>query len=163
LQEVTRRNWVLAASQEEIEAHVLGGEAGDFHHQHSMPNGLLDECLKSWTTHEQWRNQLLRFLQTHCAEGCRLAGYSVHCDRDVLRVQAPKVYAFLSHRILDVPSLDLVEWGLPALETDARMARMGGAFDGNHRAMSDTEAAIAKVKWYHAWLKDNFKQTSKYA
>ena len=31
---------------------------------------------------------------------------------------------------------------------------MNDNFDGNHCAMSDTEAAINKLKWYQSWLKE---------
>lgn len=75
-------------------------------------------------------------------------------DREVLRSQAPKVYKFLSHQIIDVTSLDIVQWGLPALESAAGCK---GFASGNHRAMTDIEASLAKMKWYHKWLRDKIK------
>jgi oligoribonuclease (3'-5' exoribonuclease) len=161
LTEIARRNWVIYTSQEDINAFVLGGEAGDFHKKHSRQNGLLRECLQSPTGYDQWKSELLVFLKTHCARGCRLAGFSPHVDRDVLRTQAPLVYSFLYHQIIDVTSLDIIQWGLPTLERDARLERDRGSFDGNHRAMSDVEAAIKKIKWYQAWLRE--KTTNAFA
>ncbi|KAL7567706.1 hypothetical protein ACA910_012043 [Epithemia clementina (nom. ined.)] len=160
LSEVARKKWVIRTSREDIKKFVLGGDAGDFHQTHSMKNGLIEECMDDNPFHqnhvhyERWKEELLSFLKFHCQPGCRLAGFSPHVDREVLRTQAPLVYKFLSHKILDVASLDLVEWGLPQLETAARLERAKGCFDGNHRAMEDIEAAIAKVKWCQAWLRD---------
>jgi oligoribonuclease len=121
--------------------------------EHSNSNGLIQACLHSETTQEDWRRELLDFLQSHCQRRPRLAGFSVHVDRGVLRTQAPEVYRFVSHQIIDISTLDILQWGLPPLEgAAARFSYV--APQGNHRAMSDNEAAIAKLKWYLRWLKD---------
>jgi len=143
LKEIARKNWVIKTTQEEINEHVLGGAGADFHTTHSMENGLIQACLKSTTTRDAWKSELLDFLSSHCQHKPRLAGFSVHVDREVLRTQAPSVYDFLSHRVIDVSTLDILQWGLPPLENAARS--YAGSF-GNHRAMSDNEAAIAKLK-----------------
>lgn len=152
LTEVARRDWVLSLTQEEVDTHLLGGSAAGFHEQNSMENGLIAACLQSTTTHQQWRTELEEFLQEYCEPRCRLAGFSPHCDRDVLRTQAPNIYQYLSHQIIDISSLDIIQWGLPEL---GHAARCSGYFHGNHRAMSDNEAAIAKLKWYQEWLRNN--------
>lgn len=130
LQEIARKNWVLATTQDEIDNDVLGGAAAGFHHENSVENGLIKACLRSSTTQKKWQKRLLRFLKSHCMKGCRLAGFSVHCDREVLRTQAPLVYQHLSHRIIDISSLDIIQWELPALE---RAARADDFVCGNHR------------------------------
>jgi oligoribonuclease (3'-5' exoribonuclease) len=154
LTEIARKNWVISTSKDDIQAHVLSGEAADFHKKNSAKNGLLDECLRSPIGYEQWKSELLKFLMTYCERRCRLAGFSPHTDRDVLRTQAPLVYSYLSHQIIDITSLDIIQWGLPALEHDARLESDRGSFDGKHRAMQDTEAAIRKLKWYQTWLRE---------
>jgi oligoribonuclease (3'-5' exoribonuclease) len=129
LDEVARRNWVISTTQAEIDTRVLGGAGGDFHRMNSMSNGLINDCLTSSTTYTQWQTELLDFLQSHCYPRCRLAGFSVHVDQDVLRTQALLVYQFLSHQIIDISSLDSVQWGLPDLENAVRSR----TFDnGNH-------------------------------
>ena len=154
LQEIARRNWTISVTAEEIQRSVLGGAAGDFHRQNSLENGLLHACLISNTSHSQWQAELYTFLTCHCQSGCRLAGFSPHVDREVLRTQAPNVYNFLSHKIIDISSLDIIQWGLPALEYAAHSAPR---FQGNHRAMADVEASIVKLKWYQSWLRNNMK------
>ena len=157
LKEVARKNWVIHATKDEIDKHVLGGAAADFHETHSIDNGLIEACLKSTTTRSVWREELLRFLMSHCQGKPRLAGFSVHVDREVLRTQAPSVYDFLSHQVIDVTTLDIIQWGLPALENAAAQNR--GHY-GNHRAMNDNEAAISKLKWYLSWLRDRLIQSN---
>jgi len=123
LKEVARKNWSIQTTQKEIDTHVLGGAAASFHRTHSIDNGLIDACLESTTTRDVWQEALLNFLQSHCQRRPRLAGFSVHADREVLRTQAPMVFDFLSHQIIDVTSLDIIQWGLPALEGASRLDR----------------------------------------
>lgn len=151
LKEVARKNWVIKSTQTEIDQHVIGGAAAGFHRANSFSNGLIEACLQSPTTQRIWQIELLDFLKSHCQYNPRLAGFSVHVDREVLRTQAPQVYSFLSHQIIDISTLDIIQWGLPPLESAAR-AYSGPV--GNHRAMSDNEAAIAKLKWYQRWLRE---------
>ena len=134
----------------------MGGAAADFHRENSINNGLIQACLKSTTTREAWRRDLLKFLSTNCRRKSRLAGFSVHVDREVLRTQAPEVYDFLSHQVIDISSLDIIQWGLPPLQRAARSYR---GSHGNHRAMGDNKAAIAKLKWYLSWLRDRLSQS----
>jgi oligoribonuclease len=151
VEEVARKNWVIGMAGHEIDTQIFGGAAADFHVEHSNSNGLIQACLHSPTTQEEWQRELLVFLQSHCQHRPRLAGFSVHVDREVLRTQAPEVYRFVSHQIIDVSTLDILQWGLPPLEGAARSYN---GRQGNHRAMPDSEAAIAKLKWYLRWLKD---------
>ncbi|CAB9517557.1 K13288 oligoribonuclease [Seminavis robusta] len=154
LREVARKNWIIGMTPEQIDRLVIGGAAATFHAAHSLQNGLVDACLASETTYEQWQRELFEFLTTHCFSGCRLAGFSPHVDREVLRTQAKNVYEFLDHKIIDISSLDIVQWGLPALE---RAARRQNWSPSSHRAMSDCEDAIAKLKWYQSWLRDHMR------
>jgi len=147
LDEVARKNWVIGTSIQVIRQRVL---TNPFHTQHSINNGLIQACHQSSVTYAQWQSELMAFLRRHCQSGCRLAGFSVHKDLEVLRSEAPAVHQFLSHQVIDISSLDIIQWGLPALE---RAARFYTRSHGNHRAMSDNEAAIDKLKWYQQWLR----------
>lgn len=160
LKEVARKNWVIGRTRQEIDAHVMGGAASGFHQKHSIDNGLIEACLESTTTNEKWQRKLLKFLRSRCQHKPRLAGFSVHVDREVLRTQAPKVYDFVSHQIIDVSTLAVIQWGLPALEGAAR--HPSGDLRGTHRAMSDNEAAIAKLKWYLHWFRNHLRPRDEY-
>lgn len=119
----------------------------------NVNNGLIAACLESTTTRDDWRGELL--------ESSRLIinaypVFSVYVDREVLRTQAPSVYNFLSHRVIDITTLGIIQWGLSPLES---VAKSHAGHRGTHRAMADNEAAIAKLRWYLGWLRDRLTQS----
>merc|ERR1712113_1180969 len=94
---------------------------GDFHQRHfrdpqpggEFPplndypgNGLFSEVLASTTSLEDAEGALVKLISQHCPEqACPIAGNSIQCDREVLKVRMPKVYACLSHQIIDVSTI----------------------------------------------------------
>jgi oligoribonuclease (3'-5' exoribonuclease) len=109
--------------------------------------GLFAACIASTTTKSEFESELLEFLKIHCPpKSCPLAGSSIHCDKEVLRLKHPEIYKFLHHRIIDVSTIaGVVERWMP--ETWAGIPR--GAV-GNHRTTSDIEASIGLLKWFRA-------------
>lgn len=151
-----RGNWVLGGfSREELnqlpEFHQVNfrdpAAGGNFPPQpgFSRGNGLFEEVLSSKLSTGEVEEALLALVRRHCAEGtCPLAGYSVQCDREVLKVQMPRFYRYLSHQIIDVSSFLQVArlWQPEKLQTWER--RPSGY---NHRAVNDLEDSLATLRW----------------
>jgi len=109
---------------------------------------------------EQAQKEILALIANHCAEGaCALAGCSVRNDRELLRFQMPKVYAHLSHRVVDCSTVleGMIEpWCSHArYELSIRYAVVLERFKRKnhpnvsytHRALDDCESAIVMMKW----------------
>ena len=106
-------------------------------------NGLFADCIASSLTTQDFEQQLLEFLKLHCVEGYNsLAGSSVHCDKEVLRLKQPTIYSFLHHRNIDVSTLARLceEWN-PTLWAQKDCPA------GNHRAEDDIRASIALLRY----------------
>jgi len=102
--------------------------------------------LASTVTKEQVEDALLGLLHAHCPPGaCPLVGYSVQCDREVLKVEMPRLYRYVSHQIMDVTGFfRLARICLPnkVREWDRRD---NSRYD--HRAMNDVEESITALRW----------------
>lgn len=75
--------------------------------KHHGESGLTAKAIASSVTAEQAADDLLRYIQAHVPQKgiARLAGNSVHADKDFLRKQPyTKVLDHLHYRILDVSS-----------------------------------------------------------
>jgi len=165
LSEKVRGQWVVGGySKEELLA------LGDFHQQHfrdaapggQFPpledaegggNGLFTDIAQSDKTLEQVEEAMLALVRKHCPEGaCPLVGYSVQCDREVLMLQMPKFYSFLSHQIVDISSfLRMGKTWLP----EKMKLREKRESKYNHRALNDVEDSIETL----AWVRDNLFQS----
>ena len=146
LVEVGRKHWVIGLSSAEIENEVAGGSAAEFHQQHSFTNGLIEECRASELTLAVFQAELMQFLQTFRHEKqCPFAGYSVHCDRDVLKIAAPEVYHFMSHQVIDVTTIrGLMSRWLPMKVEEFKEAKLA---ECNHRAMNDVDSSLEALRW----------------
>lgn len=151
LEELGRGHWVVHMDQAAREQVVIGGTASEFHSKNSAMNGLFEAMEESTTTKSQMAQQLLALIKLHCPQSktCPLGGSSVHCDRDVLKSEAPEVYAHLSHQIVDVSTMtSLMHRWLPK-----KLRRLHDARDeGNHRAMADIECSLNTTKWMREHL-----------
>ncbi|CAE7650517.1 REXO2 [Symbiodinium pilosum] len=156
LQELDRGHWVLGGfSREELEA------LGEFHKAnfrdaglggnfpplvgYSGGNGLFSDVLTSRLSAEDVEKEVMRIVTQHCPPGeCPLVGYSVQCDREVLKDKMPRLYRHLSHQIIDVSGFFTVArlW-LP--EQWQYWDRKSS--DYNHRAVNDVEDAIEALRW----------------
>lgn len=158
LEELGRGHWVIGGfSKDQLEA------MSDFHQQHfrdagpggefpppegGAGNGLFSDVLASKTTSEVAEAGVCKLLRQHCPEhGCPLAGNSVHCDREVLKARMPKVYAYISHRILDVSTIvGLMDRWAPEKKEEWRADQQACA-NYNHRVLNDVDATIHSLRW----------------
>ncbi|CAE8635023.1 unnamed protein product, partial [Polarella glacialis] len=151
LQEQERGHWVIGGfSHSDLE------NLGEFHKANfrdaqpggafpPLPgygggNGLFADVLSSTMTKEQAEEEMLELVRRHCPEGtCPLVGYSVQCDREVLKEEMPRFYRHLSHQIVDVSSFFTISrmW---LSEEQQQWDR--GPSGYNHRAVNDVEDAI---------------------
>lgn len=163
LTELGRGQWVIGGyTKEQLEA------LPPFHQQHfrdknpggqfppledSPGNGLFSDILASQQTVEAAEGEIVKLIAAHCPEqACPIAGNSIQCDREVLKVRMPKVYAFLSHQILDVSTvLGLMNRWLPGKNPEYKADQEAHA-SYDHRAMHDTESSIQSFRWARANL-----------
>jgi len=158
LRELGRGSWVVGGfTREELDG------LGFFHQEHfrdrasggAFPplqdfggggNGLFSEVVASTLTKEEVEDQLLGLVHEHCPPGaCPLVGYSVQCDREVLKSEMPRLYRYVSHQIVDITGFfRLARTCLPNRvreEWDKRVSRY------DHRAINDVEESIAALRW----------------
>lgn len=111
-------------------------------------NGLFSDILAATKTLDQVSNEMVKLILQHCPDkACPLAGMSVQCDREVLKLQMPKVYSVLNHRIVDVSSfLGMAERWLPDTLSQHK-EHMRSVSNYNHRAINDCESAIHSMRW----------------
>lgn len=92
---------------------------------------------------------MLSLIRRHCEPGaCPLVGFSVQCDREVLKVEMPSLYRHVNHQIVDISGFfEMARLWQPELlqawkEKTSRY---------NHRAMNDAEESLEALRW----LRDN--------
>lgn len=89
--------------------------------------------------------EALALISSHCPKkSCSMAGFSVHCDREVLHREMPEIYDYMSHQIIDVSTLLTLssKWVPTKL-----LGRPGNVAGGAHRAMSDVLYSIETLKF----------------
>eukprot|EP00930_Biecheleria_cincta_P016519 TRINITY_DN13405_c0_g1_i1.p1 TRINITY_DN13405_c0_g1~~TRINITY_DN13405_c0_g1_i1.p1 ORF type:complete len:1391 (+),score=290.36 TRINITY_DN13405_c0_g1_i1:102-4274(+) len=108
-------------------------------------NGLFADVIASSLTKDQVEEEMLELIQRNCPEGeCPLVGYSVQCDREVIKDELPRFYRHVSHQIVDVSGFFTVTrmWLPEKLQQwDRRYSTY------NHRAVQDAEDAIEALRW----------------
>jgi len=112
--------------------------------EHHGASGLTERVRASSVSERDAEEQVLAFLQQHCAEGSgRLAGNSVWQDRRFLERSMPRVVDWLHYRLVDVSSVKelLMRW---RPEVVASAPPKGEA----HRALADIEESIAELRHY---------------
>jgi len=158
LKELGRGQWVISGFTKD---QLLGledfhqrtyadeGPGGEFPPLEGSPgNGLFSDVIASQTTLEAAQAEILELVKQHCPEqACPIAGNSIQCDKEVLKVHMPDVYDFLSHQILDVSTVVgfMSRW-LPEKEAEWRMDQQSHA-SYDHRALHDTESSIQSMRW----------------
>jgi oligoribonuclease len=155
LSELERGHWVLGGfTCQELES------LGEFHKANFRDagpggmfpplngykgNGLFADVIASSLTKEEVEEEMLELIQRSCPEGeCPLVGYSVQCDREVIKDELPQFYRHVSHQIVDVSGFFTVTrmW-LP--EKLQQWDRRSSTY--NHRAVQDAEDAIEALRW----------------
>lgn len=136
----------IRATDEDLKAAWASMDLKDAAFVHNMhtKNGLLAECAASEFTVGEVDQYLFAWAQEFTGQrkpkGLILAGFSVHFDRDWIRVHMPLFSSCLSHRVFDVSTL----------KTAARIAIEG--YDppggGAHRAADDIRESLrAYAHW----------------
>ncbi|CAK0901520.1 unnamed protein product, partial [Prorocentrum cordatum] len=162
LQELGRGCWVVGGfTKEELmslgefhQAHfrdkLPGGPFPRLSGNHSGGNGLFADVLNSSTTLREVEEAALNLIRKHCPKGaCPLVGYSVQCDREVLKAEMPQVYQHLSHRIVDVSSFfHMARHWVPERmrQWEGRVSRY------NHRALNDVEDSVEALRFVRQHL-----------
>ncbi|CAD5121202.1 DgyrCDS9735 [Dimorphilus gyrociliatus] len=105
-------------------------------------SGLTREIRNSKISTKEAEDKILSFIQEYAPYGkCPLAGNSVHCDKEFLRNEMPRIVEHLHYRIVDVSSIrELCQrWYHNAY----KMPKVG-----NHRALIDIKESIKELKFY---------------
>lgn len=174
MDELDRGHWVLGGfSRQDLE------NLGDFHKANfrdaepggEFPpfgpdggNGLFSDVLASRLSLEQVESEVMELIERHCPLGeCPLVGYSVQCDREVIKDKMPRLYRHLSHQIIDVSGFFTVaRYWLPDRWQD--WDRRSTSY--NHRALNDAADAIEAMRWVRQkffsadWPPQELKQLS---
>lgn len=88
--------------------------------------------------------ELLKFVDEHCAKELYLAGNSIHQDRKFIEREMPELNKHLHYRMLDVSA-----WKIYFME--AKHQKFIKA--ENHRALDDIRGSMEEFKWYLTFLK----------
>lgn len=117
---------------------------GDWCQEHFAESGLLNAIHDSKISLTEAQEQTLNFLKKHSPSNTALlAGNSVHIDREFIRVQMPKLAAFVHYRIIDVSTLkELALRWYPKVPAFPKIEP--------HRAHDDILESIDELKYYQA-------------
>lgn len=161
LKELGSGSWVVGGFTKE----VLEGLA-DFHQSHfrdssdggpfpprseeECGNDLFRDIMASTCTKVDVEQSMLNLVKEHCNKGeSPIVGYSVQCDREVLKDEMPEFYRYLSHQIIDISSIFKVA---QAFAPQKMRQREGRKSDYNHRAMNDVRDSMQSMSWIREGL-----------
>eukprot|EP00397_Hematodinium_sp_SG-2012_P004788 GEMP01004802.1.p1 GENE.GEMP01004802.1~~GEMP01004802.1.p1 ORF type:complete len:560 (+),score=91.71 GEMP01004802.1:54-1733(+) len=147
LQEKERGEWVIG-----IDHDILKGMS-PWHQKHFADekkggNGLISASMKSTFKIEDVEDLLLALLRKHCApQAAQLAGFSVHCDKEVLRYRMPRAHDYFSASVIDVSTMEtLIRRWAPA-----RLPLWKG-IRGAHRSLPDCIQAMGRLQQHRTAL-----------
>ena|SRR3990167_1823046 len=144
LNELARNSWTIHQEKEFLDG-MSDWHQKAFASKAAGGNNLIEDCLKSKITRQQFEKEVLDFMRMYCPEKtCPLAGSSIHVDKEVLLLDYPNIFNFFHYRIIDVSTIfNLVERWAPDIIADSSR---GGPIGDDHRAMSDILKSIASLK-----------------
>lgn len=121
-------------------------------------SGLTERVRKSTVNIEDAERETLAFLKEHIQErSAPLCGNSIWCDRMFMKLQMPRLDAWLHYRCIDVSSFKeaAVRWHVQSIS--------GAPKKGDkHRAMGDIRESIAELAHYRdKWLAPHRKPKTK--
>lgn len=124
-----------------VEENVLDNMSDWCKEQHSK-SGLLKSVLESPFKLKDVSKEILIFISKIVPEKVGIiAGNSIHFDKEFLRYHMPKVFDWLSYKLLDVSSIKtcVKNWNqdIPKFEKE-----------NNHRSLDDIRESIAELKYY---------------
>lgn len=150
LEEIERGSWVIHHEEKGLLS-LSEWHQKTFKATSQGGNGLFDDVEKSTASKQHVEEEVLALLARHCPAGlCRLAGSSVHCDREVLLSAMPRVYKWCHHQIIDVSTVVslLCAWQPTTAATIPPSTKY------NHRAINDVESSVALMKWVKSSIFD---------
>lgn len=109
-------------------------------------NGLFDACVGTEAMDiNDIKLEVLTMISSHCPKkSCSLAGFSVHCDREILHREMPEIYDYMSHQIIDVSTiLTLSSKWIPT----KLIGRPNNTAGSAHRAMADVLYSIETLRF----------------
>lgn len=153
----------IVAEGPEIVIHASEGHIGKMIpivQEMHRKSGLTDRVRASSMGLEDAERETLAFLKEHLKPGkVPLCGNSIWCDRMFLKMQMPKLDAFLHYRCIDVSSFKecATRWSVRQISGAPRKG-------DKHRAMDDIRESIAELKHYKdRWLAPPKKAAAKKA
>lgn len=116
----------------------------DWCQEHFAESGLLNEIHDSKVSLAEAEEKTLNFLKKNSPSKTALfAGNSVHIDKEFIRVQMPKLAAFVHYRIIDVSTVkELALRWYPKIPPFIKSEP--------HRAHDDILESIDELKYYQA-------------
>jgi len=153
LNELSRGQWIINPGPKAL-ASISEFGMKTFATTEEGGNNLLQDIDLSGIPFEDAKKELLEMLQLHCPSNlCPLGGYSVHCDREVLKERMREVYDHMSHQIIDVSTVSQLcnRWGGLLHEHYQSGNRSTSTA---HRAMYDTEHAISTLSFIRKTIFD---------
>lgn len=160
---ITDAHLEVVAEGPEIVVHATDEQLGrmipivqDMH----AKSGLTELVKQSTVNIADAENETLAFLKAHLKErSAPLCGNSIWCDRMFLKLQMPKIDAWLHYRTIDVSSFKEcgVRWGVHSIGGAPRKG-------DRHRAMDDIRESISELAHYRdKWLAPNKAKKKKAA
>jgi len=145
LKEIDKAHWIIHYDEKFLNG-LSKWHQENFASKEKKGNGLFDDCIGSKLTKEEFETDCLKFLEKHIPKAyCSLAGSSIHCDKEVLRLKHLKLYQYFNHRIVDVSTLyGLMERWMPKKLLHSPVI----THDTNHRAMDDINRSIKLLAWF---------------
>ncbi|MDO5452045.1 MAG: oligoribonuclease [Candidatus Saccharibacteria bacterium] len=117
---------------------------GPFWEKNSKSRDALIQQNQSGKPIQVVEQELLDFIDQHCAKELYLAGNSIHQDRKFIEREMPTLNQRLHYRMLDVSAWKIYfENALHQKFTKPE----------NHRALDDINGSIEELKWYLTFLK----------
>ena len=151
--ELTRREWQVSHPPSVLSS-LSPWHQKEFTSLSSGGNGLFAAVLSPFALPlDVVSSQVLAFISLRCPPGrCKLAGFSVHCDREVLRREMPLVYHYFGHQILDVSTVASLGMTLGKITKGDVYKRGGAAKRLPHRAMADVVFSLQTLKFLNKKL-----------
>lgn len=151
LEEQARHEWVVSHPSDLLSS-LSPWHQTNFRSVSLGGNGLFDAILgTSSLPFSVVCSEALSFVQAWCPAGkCRLAGFSVHGDREVLRREMPELYKHVSHQIIDVSSVMALGYSWATVKMEGRPRQEEGGTRGAHRAIGDVDFSIETLKFLRA-------------
>lgn len=142
LSEISKHNWVIY--YDESKNNSLSEYVREMH----TNNNLFKECKNSKIILEVVEDEILKILEPYGLSTYQkfvIGGNSVHFDQSFLNSKMSKLRPYLSHRVIDVTSIELM---MPVWNKNIVFLRI----KGDHRALGDIENSLFVARQAKSWI-----------